>query len=156
MADLLWKDLATIGLGAVGAVLGIMNTWSAMDQRRVRIRVTPAFLLETDGNPLGFSIETINLSAFPVTLSEIGFRTSSRRRIVIGSYSTLDGRALPCRLGPREAISFMFGPKDFSPPAGHRIGAAYVRTACGRTITGDSPARKQFSEMMAEITERER
>ncbi|MEZ2127613.1 MULTISPECIES: hypothetical protein [unclassified Sinorhizobium] len=150
MADL-WKDLATIGLGTVGAVLGVMNTWNAMSQRRMRVRVTPAFLLKQDGTPFGFSIEAINLSGFPLTLCEIGFQTANRRRIVVGEYRTSDGRSLPCRLEPREAISFMFGPDEFPPPAGHRIGAAYIRTACGRTIIGDSPARKQFSEIMAEI-----
>ncbi|MFF0952203.1 hypothetical protein ACFYE9_32665 [Rhizobium leguminosarum] len=148
MADL-WKDLVPIGLGAVGAVLGVMNTWNTVSQRRMRVRVTPAFLFQPDGTPFGFSIEAINLSAFPLTLCEVGFRTAIKRRMVVTEYRTSDGRALPCRLEPREAISFMFGPGDFQPPSGHRIGAAYIRTACGRTIAGDSPARKQFSTMMA-------
>ncbi len=45
----------------------------------------------------------------------------------------------------------MFAPGDFQPPSGHRIGAAYIRTACGRTIAGDSPARKQFGKMLAAV-----
>ncbi|MCW1410747.1 MULTISPECIES: hypothetical protein [Rhizobium] len=148
MADI-WKELVPIGLGAVGTVLGVMNTWNTMSQRQMRMRVTPAFLLEQDGTPFGFSIEAVNLSAFPLTLCEIGFRTAKKRRTVITGYRTSDGRSLPCRLEPREAISFMFGAGDVRPPSGHRIGAAYIRTACGRTILGDSPARKQFSNMMA-------
>jgi hypothetical protein len=45
----------------------------------------------------------------------------------------------------------MFGPGDFDAPRGVKIGAAYARTACGRTIFGNSPAGKQFSAMMDEI-----
>lgn len=145
------KDVITLGLAAIGAVLGIMNTWNGLSQRRMRVRVTPAFLLRTDGSPTGFSIEAINLSMFPLTLAEVGFQTSGRKRIAITSPHTSDAKPLPRRLEPREAITFMFGPGDFTPPKEHRIGPAYVRTACGRTIKGDSPARKQFAEMIADL-----
>ncbi|MGR9168610.1 hypothetical protein [Rhizobium sp. KDH_Rht_773_N] len=145
------KDMVTMGLGTIGAVLGVMNTWSAMSQRRVRLRVTPAFLSGPGGEPLGFSIEAINLSSFSLTLCEIGFRTGVNQRMVISSYRTTDGQSLPRRLEPRAAVTFMFALTDFPPASNYRIGPAYVRTACGRIITGDSPARKQFSEMIAEV-----
>ena len=31
-----WKDMTTIGLAALGAGLGVMNTWNALSQRRMR------------------------------------------------------------------------------------------------------------------------
>jgi hypothetical protein len=35
------KDVIIISIAALGAVLGIINTWHALDQRRVRLRVVP-------------------------------------------------------------------------------------------------------------------
>jgi hypothetical protein len=145
------KDVLTIGAASVGAVLGIMNTWNAMNQRRARLRVTPSFVLTAEGNPLGVSIEVINLSAFPLTVSEVGFSAGRGRRIPIQAPTFLDNERLPRRLESREAIAAMFGPGDFEAPRGIKIGDAYARTACGRTIYGGSPAGKQFSQMMHDI-----
>ena len=145
------KDILTIGAASVGAVLGIMNTWNAMNQRRVRLRVTPTFVLTAQGDPLGVSIEVINLSAFPLTVSEVGFSAGRGRRIPILAPKFLDNGTFPRRLESREAMSAMFGPGDFEAPRGIKVGDAYARTACGRTIYGGSPAGKKFSAMMHDI-----
>ena len=132
-------------------MLGVINTLSAINQQRVRIRVTPAYLLSTEEVPMGFSIEIINLSAFPITISEVGFSVGFRKRLPISSPYLLSGGTLPCRLSPREAISVTFGPQNFPVVQGTKIGAAYARTACGRTIFGRSPAGRQFAKMIGEI-----
>jgi hypothetical protein len=137
-------------IALLGAALGVMNTWNAMNQQRIRVRVTPNFVTSMDGRPLGISIEAINLSAFALTIKEIGF-TSDRGRLPLLAAQFPDGASLPWRLAPREAASAMITPSDFGiPPV--RLGDAYVRTACGRTILGNSPAGRQFSEMIAELT----
>jgi hypothetical protein len=147
-----WKDYLTMTAAMIGAALGIMNTWNTMSQRRVRVRVIPQFLTNVDGTPIGFSIEVINRSAFAVTLAEVGFRTAEGKKIPLLAATFSDNGHLPRRLEAREAASAMFGPKDFGAPS-VKLRAAYARTACGRTIHGNSPAGRQFSKMIAEIAE---
>jgi hypothetical protein len=77
------KDFLTIGCAALGAVLGIINTVTSLNQRRVKLRVIPkigvrdesgVFLHRRELLPNGApAIEVINLSAFPVTIAEAGF-----------------------------------------------------------------------------------
>jgi hypothetical protein len=147
------KDTITIGAASVGAVLGIMNTWNSMNQRRVRLRVIPAFVMTSDHDPLGFSVEVVNLSMFPITVAEIGFEVGHGQRAPLQSPQFLDNKSLPRRIESREAISALFGPRDFQISSNVRLGYAYVRTACGRTIYGNSPAGRQFSKMLTEIAE---
>lgn len=146
-----WKDIVTVGAAALGAGLGIMNTWNSMSQRQLRLRVTPAFALTPQGDPIGFSIEVINLSSFPITVAEVGFGLGWGRRAPIQRPSFLNGAHLPVRLETREAASIYFDPTEFMLPKGMRLGPAYVRTACGNIIRGDSPARKQLSTLVAEV-----
>jgi hypothetical protein len=148
-----WKDIITIGAASVGAVLGVMNTINAMSQQRMRVRVTPAFITTPQSEPLGFSIEVINLSAFPVTVAEVGFTVGGNRRVPVQSPRFLNGETFPCRLQPREAVSAMFGPTNFPIMRGLTISDAYARTACGRTIYGNSPAGRQFATILTEIAE---
>src|ERR1700682_709418 len=92
------KDVITIGAASVGAVLGVMNTWNAMNQRRVRLRVTPVFLTTTEGDPVGYAIEVVNLSAFPVTVAEVGFSASGNRRVPVQAPQFSDNKMLPRRI----------------------------------------------------------
>ena len=78
--------------GVVGAVLGIINTWSLASRNRLRLRVRPYFAVVQrmrNGNYVGIArhfgepfpddvaphlcVEVVNLSSFPVTISEVGF-----------------------------------------------------------------------------------
>jgi hypothetical protein len=152
LAAVSWKDVITLGVALLGAGLGIMNTWNAVSQRRVRVRVAPSFLTEPDGSPLGFSIEIINLSAFPITLAEVGFDAGRGKRVPARAAHFPDNKPLPRRIEPRESVLAMFCPAEFGLP-NIELGDAYVRTACGRTVYGNSPAGRQFSKMLAEITE---
>lgn len=144
--------MITIGIALLGAVLGVMNTWNAMNQQRVRVRVTPNYVTSMDGSPIGIAIEAINLSAFALTIKEIGFK-SGRGKVPLLAAQFPDGASLPLRLAPRESVSAMIGLRDFGVQS-VRLGDAYVRTACGRTISGNSPAGRQFSEMMADLAKK--
>lgn len=149
-APFTWMDYVTLAAAATGAVLGIMNTWNSLNQQRVRVRVTPNFVTTLDNDPSGVSIEVINLSAFPVTIAEVGFMTGAGRRVPVLNSTSFDGRSLPCRLEPRTAISILFGPQNFGIP-NVKLGDAYARTACGRRVQGNSPAGRQFSKMMSDL-----
>ena len=61
------KDAITLSVASVGAVLGILNTWKAIDRDRPKLRVVPkrAIPLGAVDPRLRMSIEVINLSTFP-------------------------------------------------------------------------------------------
>jgi hypothetical protein len=141
------KDVITISIAVVGAVLGIVNTWQAFDQRRVRLRVVPKLahlVVESSlGEPMG-CIEVVNLSAFPVSISEIGFTVDGdprkQRRLMIPSPMTLDRQPLARTLESRHAVTGYF---DFA-QINSSIRKAYVRTDCGEVAYGSSPALSQI------------
>jgi hypothetical protein len=143
MAGFNLKDVVTFSFAAVGAVLGTINTVQGLNQQRVKLRLTPKRALFV--SQAGFSkemgcIEVINLSAFPVTLSEIGFTVSGSvrkgKRAVITAPFTSDNQPFARRLESREAISGYFDLKSL--PMGIR--KAYVTTDCGEVVYGVSGA----------------
>lgn len=142
-----WKDIFTVGAAGVGAVLGVMNTWHSMNQRRVRLRVRPAYgIAYPVGQPM-LSIEVVNLSSFAVTVTEVGFSSgrhhpSKSERLAVVTPVLIDGKPWPRRLEPREAVSAYCDPTEVN-ERGDRVGRAYARTSCGEWRTGDSPALKQ-------------
>jgi len=111
------------------------------------MKVTPNFVHDLAGRPLGTSIEVTNLSGFLVSVAEVGFEAGGGRHIPIVQTRV----SLPHRLEARDSISIFIDPASFLPPSGVRIGAAYVRTACGSRVKGNSSAGRQFSHMLAEI-----
>ena len=96
----------------IGAGLGIWNLLFSFWQRRVRLKVIPKLsairetgVLSNDREllPDGCAcIEVVNLSAFPVTIAEVGFSIVGEeyRAIIIPNPTNL----LPKRLEPRESI----------------------------------------------------
>ncbi|MFM0049870.1 hypothetical protein [Caballeronia grimmiae] len=83
-------------------------------------------------------IEVLNLSAFPVTIDELGMTTAGSARKVFVDSLTADGRNLPVRIEPRDSVKFytiMLETTEFA-------GALdlYADTACGTRSIGTSPA----------------
>ena len=142
-----WAQAITLAIAVLGAVLGIINTWAKISERRVRLRVRP---MSTVGGPpgAGFSIEVTNLSAFALTISEVGFlkgraTSSSPARMLIAYPLILDGGQWPRKLEPRDQVSLYLDPQHI--PHGS-IGKAYAKTLCGELAVGDSPALKQLRQ----------
>jgi hypothetical protein len=75
-----------------------------------------------------------------------------RRTRLMRTAHFLDNKPFPRRIEPRESVLAMFSPAEFGLP-NFELGDAYARTACGRTVYGNSPAGRQFSKMLTEITE---
>ena len=145
-----WKDVFTISAAAVGAVLGVMNTWNSLNLRRVRLRVLPAHAIVPNIEQPMFSIEVTNLSSFPLTVKEVGFTLGGNRadrgsRAVVPMPIVPDGKPWPRRLEARESVSLLL---PVSSLYGNRagMGRAYVQTACGELRYGSSPALKQVSD----------
>src|SRR5438309_8913561 len=97
-----WKDVITIGLASIGAALGVMNTWNALSQRRVRLLVRPTYAyVAADGPPI-LSISVTNLSNFPMVVDEVGFTgpkgAKRGKRAMIAQPRVMDGKSWPRRL----------------------------------------------------------
>jgi hypothetical protein len=137
--------LVTFAIAVLGAVLGLFNTWQAVDQSRVKILVIPKHLVVLNGDEsLKCCIDIINLSAFPVSIDDAGFfYKGTDRRAAIVDPMFQDGGRWPRRLEPRSSITVFS--KLPEPLAGHPVRCAYARTQCGRVATGSSPALKQIS-----------
>lgn len=136
----------TFAIAVLGAVLGIINTWQALDRSRVKIRVRPKHAIPIGGadSRLTFCIEITNLSAFAITVEEAGvFYKGTDKRGAYTQPVLIDGLSWPRRLEPRSAVTIYGQPPDGET---HRLKCAYARTACGVTRTGTSPAFKQLAK----------
>jgi hypothetical protein len=148
-------DFVTLAIAVLGAVLGVMNTWHSISLRRLRLKVRPAH-----ARPIGlghdaptFGIEVINLSAFAVTITEVGIvfgngRGKSPHRGAVVPY-TIDQGAWPRRLEPRETVSVYFYPRELRRGYQGPLGKAYAKTACDEIVHGDSPALAQLRQMLS-------
>lgn len=139
-------DAVTLAIALLGAVLGVVNTWQALDKSRVKVRVRPKHAIPVGAaDPrITFCIEVTNLSDFAVTIDEVGvfYRGTDAR----GAYTPpllLDGKPWPRRLEARSSVT-VYGQSPKAKP-GHPLTCAYARTECGVTRTGTSPAFKQLA-----------
>jgi hypothetical protein len=137
------KDLVTVGLAAVGAVLGVLNTWKSLDRDRPKLLVVPkfAFAVGPHADDSTFvCFDVTNLSTFPLTVTEVGFLYWwTRRRAAIPNPIVNNGPAFPRELTPRTSVS-AYTPQENLAAASYRIRCAYVKTDCGLIFTGNSPA----------------
>jgi hypothetical protein len=154
------KEVVTIAIAAVGAVLGILNMAFALWQKRVRLRVRVMVTLERDER---MCVVVTNLSEFPVTIESVGFvldawyrRTlkkipvlrliagKSMRGYLVIKNPTIAGRALdeqtlPARLLPRESLTAMGNPREHLKPESRQVRRAFALTACGVMRTARYP-----------------
>lgn len=145
LAGVTLLQVVTFAIALLGAVLGLINTWVTLDKSRIKLRVRPAHAIPVGGAPMhiGLSITITNLSAFAVTVQEVGllYRGTDRRG-AIGNPILLDGGKWPRRLEPRSSISVYAQRPDSQE---YRIKCAYATTECGVTQQGNSPALKQMA-----------
>ncbi len=132
----------SFSLAVLGSVLGILNTWRAMNKDKVKLKVLPkrAYPVGIASPMINFSIEVINLSSFPVTVNETGFllKNTTNRAVIIDPITT-DRTKPPFRLEPRASITTYVMLDD---NIIHSLKVAYAKTACGYEIKGKSPALK--------------
>jgi hypothetical protein len=146
MENVTAMQAVTLAIAVLGAVLGVINTWIGLDKSRVKLRVAPAHGIPVgDADPrLKFCITVTNLSAFAVTVDEAGVLysgTTDRGSLIQPVLA--DAGTWPRRLEPRSSVT-LYAHRPIS-SNGHRIKAAYARTACGVTKKGSSPALRQIA-----------
>lgn len=142
-----WVQAITFAIAVLGAILGVMNTWRAMNDARVKLRVQPAHAIAPGSQGVNFSIQVTNLSRFPLTIREVGLTLDGRSirsggRAAIPDPVILDGGPWPRRLDARDAVSVYFDVGQLRGVQG-RVGRAYARTACDEVAYGSSPALRQ-------------
>jgi len=138
----------TLSLAVLGAVLGVINTWKALDKDRVKLKVVPkrAIPFGAAHPRLTFCIEVTNLSGFPVTIEEAGvFYKGTERRGAYVSPVLVDGLPWPRRLEARTSVTVYGEPPE--PLGTYRLKCAYARTSCGVTARGTSGALKQLASV---------
>lgn len=136
----------TLAIAVLGAALGVINTWHGLDKYRVKLRVRPAHAIPVGAmnSALNFCVEVTNLSAFAVTVCDVGvFYHGTNLRGSFVQPFLMDGGGWPRRLESRSSVT-VYGQRPES-ASGHSIRCAYARTACGVTETGTSPALKQIA-----------
>lgn len=168
MTTLQLVTLTTAIIGAVcgilGAVLGIINTWHEMSRTRVRLRVVPKLAWMIDPQnvltadrparntedpvrgrpPDRVCIEIINLSAFPVTVSDVGFGRVNEPRGILVRPELSPGKTWPVRLESRDSFT-AYGAEGMTPRENALEAAvAYAQTDCGTTAYGSSPIFTDF------------
>lgn len=140
-------ESVTFSIAALGAVLGVINTWVGLSKERVRLAVIPkhAIPVGAAASNIELGIEIINLSAFPVTISEVGvFYRGTTKRSVIPNPIDLDQRGFPRRLDSRESMT-IYCEKPRAVVDGHRMSSVFAKTDCGIVRKGSSPAFKQMA-----------
>lgn len=137
----------TFAIAVLGAILGLINTWHAIDKSRVKLRVTPKHAIPV-GNMdqrVTFCIDVVNLSSFAVTIDDVGvyYKGSKERGSYASSPLTFDGGTWPRRLEARSSFT-IYGQRPKSNGM-LRLKCAYARTSCGVIRTGTSTAFKQIA-----------
>jgi hypothetical protein len=161
----------TLVIAVFGAVLGVINTWRAMDRDRVKIRVTPkiAFVVDVSnsitvdrnsahvqrlraaGLPEKLAVEMVNLSNFPVTMSDAGFGRADQTRQTIFRPELTSGKTWPVRLEPREAVTAFTEIGIELDPAMMTQPIAYAKTDCGTVRYGTSSIFKEYVKSLRTI-----
>jgi hypothetical protein len=160
-----WGDWITKAAAALGAGLGILNTWNAWRQGKVRIRVVPTSvavlnLISTNsmgqaiyGRFLSPGIAVINLGSFPVTLEEVGYEFKDGEkypltRIADPNWSSGVSEKLPQRLEAHASVRMSLWVQEEETLKGLRIRRAYARTACGTTVCVRNHALRRLTEQL--------
>jgi hypothetical protein len=132
------KDIVTVSLALLGAVLGIINTVHSLNQNRLKLVVRAKSAYPVFGGTFGQKmgcIEVTNLSAFPVYVSEIGFEIPhATNRLALLQPITTDGLSFARRLESRQSVTGYFQ-LDNSLSSG---GRSYVKTDCNEIAHGNT------------------
>ncbi|GGB60854.1 hypothetical protein GCM10011505_46940 [Tistrella bauzanensis] len=110
----------------------------------------PTYIICNEKFPTKFGIEVVNLSVFPVFLSEVGFILNKDKKYQISEFISIDGKNFPIKIESRESVRFIFeiykmGISDFY------IKKAYILTLCGYMKYGTSPALKDIIKLFKKM-----
>ena len=130
------KDLIIFGVALLGAGLGVLNYWRVVDREKVRLRVVPQGYFSSSGES-GICVDVVNLSAFPVTVSQVAFDLRGGNQIfIILPTTAYGGKNAPQRLEPRASFTTHFSAGKERCGAFADVTHVFAKTACGAKFTG--------------------
>jgi len=129
------KDSITLAVALLGALLGIINLVLSVFRERVRLRILPQEYFTSHGDQ-GLCFDVVNCGFTPVTITMVGLSIQG------GKMFQVPTGELPKRLEPRTALTIYWPPGASQNPCLADGRQAVVRTACGRSFRGNSPALK--------------
>jgi len=144
--------------GVVGTVLGIINICHSLSTNCVRLKVLPKIAFMIDRNnvltfdnptnrcisllkdkvPYRLCVQVTNLSAFPLTISDVGFGNIKETRGIIIAPELTPGKTWPARLESRESVTAYSSVGAVLDPEVLKKTVAYARTDCGKVKYGTS------------------
>jgi hypothetical protein len=119
----------------------VLNTWRGILKDRAKLKVKPQAWFSGDRRS-GLCIDVINLSAFDLTVSQVGLAVDRKTRIVFPFHSV--GEKPPILIKPRARVCFYVKPGSLHNADMLKVRGAVVITACGNIFRGNSPALKSF------------
>ena len=138
----------TFAIAVLGAVLGIINTVHSINKDRVRLKVTPSWIIiPGDTGQRRMGIEITNTGFLPVTISEAGFAIKGKKRMVFVDPLVMDGGSWSRRLEPRSSFTLLQKSAVFYEPEFATAKHAYAKTQCGKKFKGKTAAFKQAKRM---------
>lgn len=133
--DSVTKDGITLGIALLGAALGIINLWRALDRDKLKLRLNVQGYITHGAN--GICVEVVNLSSFAVTISQVAFDMRGGKHIFF--ILPKGGQITHQRLDPRAAFTTYFPEGKEKCQEFAQVTRAFAKTACGSKITGTSP-----------------
>jgi hypothetical protein len=159
-----YVDVVTFGIALVGATLGVLNFWIERSRTKVRLKIIPKLCylagpdlwlagsapnsmhqakLAAEGRRFRWAIEVINLSDFPVSISQVGFGNPKGgpdgNRCIIVVPEVSNGQKLPVRLESRQSATFYSAVGQGLLPNAIADPIAWVKTDCETVRVGTSP-----------------
>lgn len=148
-----FKDIILFSIAVLGAALGVLNFWQSVSRDRVKIRVRPITWLDSSQTVAGPGIQVVNLSAFAVTITQVGFRMrDGKDRVMIPApVNPHQKNWPPKRLESRESLVVHYAAETLDAPEFLEVRDAFAKTACGCAIEGTSKALKQLIEIASTV-----
>jgi len=136
---------------AINVALGIFNALMLVRSRRVSLMVVPTIpqagaARGDDRDSYEIRVQVVNLSGFPVYLSEAGLQFRDDPNNVI-KFEAPEDRPYPILLNPRESVRVVPATGNIMLSVMSQCRCAYARTECGRMRKGTSPT-LQAQEMI--------
>ncbi len=160
-------DIITKTGAAIGALLGIFNTWHGWRSRNVNLKVIPISVTvkyeeRADSGSVitkpyvAPGVKIVNLSSFAVTLEEVGYELQDGQQYALSRIDSVGrisgGMYAPDKLlrqiQPRGSLRMLGKSSDESNLNNKRIHKVYARTACGTTQRKRNKEIKRISSLL--------
>lgn len=133
-------SIISAAAGVIGTAISVLSFKQTVSGQTPKLNVIPVPGWTTPQLIPCVCVEVVNLSSFPVTISEIGLNCHSGRRYVAIGFLT-NGSQLPQRVEPRASLTAYFLAADVDI---NLVTTAFAKTSCGHVQEGDSPAWRQL------------